>query len=1645
MARELSQDFLNRVELHYERLLPAGMSRRSREAAKSVLRPLYDEGASAKLASRFLCAVDADDPSKCVIPLPDSPRPSRDKAARQPAAAVELPEPGQVKLAIPRKGSASKRRAPAKGRQLRPAPASSKREVSESSPAAPAQASTAASARPAPVAKSARQEALPGRSNRAATALVPTASQRTPGASPRTLRPIVAALGWLRTAAGPDRLQVVTWEPERETNGFLLALGGSGSGKSELLKALAYRAGDSVPVIVLDFHGDLTGLRLPEYLAGRAGVSINPLALVSTDPQYGGPIPQTEAVIDAVRRAAPGFGRLQEVGLRDAILATYKAAHIGDDPASWSRPAPRLADIREQIRTALQDPARRLDHRSLSGVLAAIDAAFSDAAFRGEGELPLGELLRAGGHLDLSRLSRSAQILAADSLLRQIFGRLRSQGVATQPGRYRVLVIADEASILKGAAILDELFKEARKFGLALVLASQESSDFSSAVRANAATLIALRTNSAKEAAEYSRELSHVTAAQILQLTGPGDGYLRNQSGTRRIQVAPTSVALSLSRAPYQAAVPPTAQERTTPAPLGKSGDPAREPDPVKKPACACSHGAATRQPESGFAASSAVANEPPPAPAPAPGAGGNSSKNLESSARGPAPEARPQPATAPEPAATRASSSAPEATEAVAKRYAAGRVWIAGKTKKPPGKGQIERWEPIVARKLADPAIADKPDQRAFWEGVRDFLAEAKAARDAKAGAAPATTARPAPTPTTGHLSDRTRRAAKLRQLASSLDKQIASLRDSGTHHQRPTARRARIAAGQDQQADRLEQVRAALVGLARALEGDCLPASLQAADQGERECLPASLQGIDTKLIVEELLGSEKFPLPGIRLHWLNDLITATAGARSLASERAAAVAIVKRCGEHWCGIQDLSDIAAIEKLAAALKSDSKTRRAAEESLRYLLPFKRALAAGIHSQEEWAQARADLVRLGKPAPQATPTERLIRDQERNLIGQKIPGYFPTPKALAARVVAEAQLVPGLRVLEPEAGKGDIAAAIRAAGIEPDVIELNATLRALLELKGFRVVATDFLEYQETYDRILMNPPFEGNQDIRHVRHAFDLLRPGGRLVALMGEGAFFRQGHEEQAFRFWLEDNQGKSEKLPPGSFLQSDRSTGVATRLLTIDKMDRRPAPPARPIAPAASSSPAVSRAATPAAPAARAAGGPAAARSAATAAAPRAIGNCPPGNPSCKLGLLGGACGLPAALVLAAPVGAPVPQTARYCLASARKLIASHDPRTFSPRADYPADVQERRYDADKGEQLKVLRIAEDLNPAIIFNTIPSVTDGTPVVTEAGIVLGGNGRTLGLQRHYLDGGGKAKPYLVDHAAEFGFSAEDVEALPDPVVVRVVDPETRGLSETAAKRRLQQLVRVLNVPLIKELDQQASAVALARQLDEGVFNTLATALDDDKTLAEYLHSARSRELVVELQRVGVFRETNLSAYVGSAGFTESGRRLLEKTLAASLVEDASVLEALGEGTQATLARGAPWLVAATAYGADWDVRPTFLAAARDVLTIRKAQIRTVGEYLRQSSLFAAEAPPSSRLAGGTVVLQVLAELASAPLRFARFARSYYDDARQNLSSQGALFAAEKILPGEALKRAAKAAGVDLLSENADALGNS
>ena len=429
-----------------------------------------------------------------------------------------------------------------------------------------------------------------------------------------------------------------------------------------------------------------------------------------------------------------------------------------------------------------------------------------------------------------------------------------------------------------------------------------------------------------------------------------------------------------------------------------------------------------------------------------------------------------------------------------------------------------------------------------------------------------------------------------------------------------------------------------------------------------------------------------------------------------------------------------------------------------------------------------------------------------------------------------------------------------------------------------------------------------------------------------------------------------------------------------------------------------------------------------------RAARTAAARAAVPpTCPPRNAGCKLGLEGGVCGLPAPLVLASTRGTPIPQVTRFCLTSADRLIASHDARRgFARRADYPEDVQEREYERDKSEQYKVLTTAQNLIPELIFNGAPGAIDGLPVVTKEGIVLGGNGRTQAVQLHYAQGGHSAKDYLLDNAAQFGFTSEQVSAIPDPVVVRVVQAPDRDAPEF--KRAAQELVRLLNVPLTQGLGVRAEALAESRRLSNEVLEILSTALESGSSLAEYLSTRSARTFADALRRAGILTDRNASRHLNPDGmFSEDGKRFVERLLTASLIPNTAILDQLGPGMVATLAAGAPWILSAAAHGEAWDLRKPMLAAAKDLADLQTRDIESVDAYLRQGGLFGK--PATDGDPDGQSLLRLLYDVGRQPTRFRSFAKRYAALAAQNPINQSSLFETETIRPRDALRRAIEA----------------
>jgi len=217
-----------------------------------------------------------------------------------------------------------------------------------------------------------------------------------------------------------------------------------------------------------------------------------------------------------------------------------------------------------------------------------------------------------------------------------------------------------------------------------------------------------------------------------------------------------------------------------------------------------------------------------------------------------------------------------------------------------------------------------------------------------------------------------------------------------------------------------------------------------------------------------------------------------------------------------------------------------------------------KRLQRMGLECVEQLRAACREFLQYREGAQAADRVKQL----ERNLIGSKVGiDFFPTPRAVADEMVAFVAPVMDAEaeICEPSAGNGNIAEAIRAAGFEPEVVEISNSLREILAAKSFVLVGDDFLKVAKKYRAFVMNPPFGNGADIDHVRHAWSLLEEGGRISAIVGEGAFIRSDRKAVEFRDWLESIGAEVERLPNGTF--NDRSlmasTSTNARRVSIEK--------------------------------------------------------------------------------------------------------------------------------------------------------------------------------------------------------------------------------------------------------------------------------------------------------------------------------------------------------------------------------------------------------------------------------------------------------------------------------------------------------
>lgn len=289
------------------------------------------------------------------------------------------------------------------------------------------------------------------------------------------------------------------WIPTISANPHMLIVGESGYGKTYATSCLiAELARRQVPTIIFDYGQGFTAesadpifLReaIPQQLeVGRRGVAISPFQLFATD--VHGPLNVAQRIADTLARVYQNLGIQQHALIRQAVLDVLEDVGIHSKvPDSWGKALPRFGLLHKKLLEYALDPTNP-DRKTARSAASHIASLFLFDVFRSNG-IPIkwGELLERGQRstiVQLRGLEQNLQRASTEFLLWNLVAYLESVG----PQELRCFVVIDEAHRIpsgNGSAI-ERLLREGRKFGLGMILASQQPEDFTSIALSNTAT-----------------------------------------------------------------------------------------------------------------------------------------------------------------------------------------------------------------------------------------------------------------------------------------------------------------------------------------------------------------------------------------------------------------------------------------------------------------------------------------------------------------------------------------------------------------------------------------------------------------------------------------------------------------------------------------------------------------------------------------------------------------------------------------------------------------------------------------------------------------------------------------------------------------------------------------------------------------------------------------------------------------------------------------------------------------------------------------------------------------------------------------------------------------------------------------------------
>lgn len=315
--------------------------------------------------------------------------------------------------------------------------------------------------------------------------------------------------------------------------------------------------------------------------------------------------------------------------------------------------------------------------------------------------------------------------------------------------------------------------------------------------------------------------------------------------------------------------------------------------------------------------------------------------------------------------------------------------------------------------------------------------------------------------------------------------------------------------------------------------------------------------------------------------------------------------------------------------------------------------------------------------------------------------------------------------------------------------------------------------------------------------------------------------------------------------------------------------------------------------------------------------------------------------------------------------QYQVVDAAEIRTSHAPlQGFAPRQDYPEIVQERRYHVDDDAQSFVLSNARELDPDQILAGTTRPTDGPPIITDDGVALGGNARSMMLKTAYANHPGRAREYrdqLIERADRFGLGnqRERIRDMERPVLVRqVVD---QGVNP-ADRGQMAELASKFNDVPTRSRDPLGEAQTRARRLlDNGrALDFYAETISPDETLRAYLRRSDGRQFLQRLVDEGTIKPQTATEFrLDDGTISDEGKVALERMMFAAVVDDPEVLARAPKSVLRDLTHAVPPLVRAQAVEG-FDIGPQLRETLDFLHEFRDSDFSDLEEFIGQGRLF-------------------------------------------------------------------------------------